>query len=223
MMRTKIVWGEALGACVLAALGVGTASAQQTSVGADQAQRPLIVERIRNGFVIAPDVKVTEVDDRFATLAGGYAGWVNDETLMIGGGGYWLANREDGFELAYGGFVAEWLTRRDRRIRFGVRGLAGVGTATLSDEIDVTRLPSFARFGSRSRSTAGPPSFTSTRRIEYRDEFFVFEPQASVLLRVTDRIGLSCGVGYRVIGQAGRLRDRLQGVSGSLALTLGLQ
>lgn len=222
MMCRKIVWCEALGACVLVALGVGTASAQQTSVGADQAKRPLIVERIRNGFVIAPDVKVTEVDNRFATLAGGYAGWVNDDTLMIGGGGYWLANREDGFELAYGGFVTEWLTRRDRRIRFGARGLAGVGTATLSDEIDLRTLPAFARFGSRNRSTIGAPSFTTTRRIVHQDEFFVFEPQASVLVRMTDRIGLSCGVGYRVIGDAGRFRNRLEGLSGSLAVTVGV-
>lgn len=221
-MRSKIVWGEAILTCVLVAVGARTAAAQPTSPGVDQAQRPLIVERIRNGFVIAPDVKVTEVDDRFATLTGGYAGWVNDDTLLIGGGGYWLANREDGFELAYGGFVTEWLTRRDRRIRFGVRGLAGVGTATLSDEIDVRTLPSFARFGTRSRPTGDPRSFTSTRRFTIQDEFFVFEPNASVLVRMTDRIGLSCGVGYRVIGQAGRLRDRLQGVSGSLALTLGL-
>lgn len=37
---------------------------------------------------------------------------------------------------------------------------------------------------------------------------------------VTDNIGLSCGLAYRVIGSAQTLTDRLEGLSGSIAIQL---
>src|SRR5881409_2907314 len=36
-------------------------------------QGPMIIERVKSGFLVAPDFKVTEVDRRTAELAGGYA------------------------------------------------------------------------------------------------------------------------------------------------------
>ena len=51
----------------------------------------MIVERVKSAFLVAPDFKVTEVDHKTSELAGAYAGWLTDNTLLIGGGGYWLA------------------------------------------------------------------------------------------------------------------------------------
>jgi hypothetical protein len=76
-------------------------------------------------------VRITQVDDRAATLAGGYAGWVTDAAFLLGAGGYGLANGSDDREMAYGGLVLEWLARTDSRIGFGARTLLGGGTATI--------------------------------------------------------------------------------------------
>ena len=51
---------------------------------------PMIVERVENGFLASPDVKVTDVDHKTSELVGGYAGWVFDQTVFVGGGGYWI-------------------------------------------------------------------------------------------------------------------------------------
>src|SRR5262245_24563166 len=93
---------------------------------------PMAVQRLHSGFVVAPDVKLSEVDDRTAALAGGYAGWLSDETVFIGGGAYVLANHASDRKMAYVGLVMQFLTRTDRRVGFGVTGLIGGGRATLT-------------------------------------------------------------------------------------------
>ena len=60
---------------------------------------------MHSGFLAAPDIKVTEVDHTTSALAGGYAGWLADETFFIGGGAYWLANPDSDRRMAYGGLV----------------------------------------------------------------------------------------------------------------------
>ena len=98
--------------------------------------QPLVVEKNPSGFVIAPDFKATEVDDQFGQLAGAYAGRVTDDTLLVGGAAYWLVNGSDDFRLAYGGLLLGWNGGHTGRVRFGARGLVGVGTATLGRNID---------------------------------------------------------------------------------------
>src|SRR5439155_465877 len=105
---------------------------------------PLVVERIHNGFVVAPDYKVTALDDRTAQLAGAYAGRTIDDRLLVGGAAYWLVNGPDRSKLTYGGLLIGWSMRNTGRIRFGARGLAGIGTATLMTEIR-TRIPDGAQ------------------------------------------------------------------------------
>ena len=51
-----------------------------------------------------------------------------------------------------------------------------------------------------------------------RDDFFVFEPQADLLTRVTDHIGLHWAGGYRLTALADALDDRVNGPIGSVAL-----
>jgi hypothetical protein len=187
----------------------GVASAQN----APATPGPLIVERIQNSFVAAPDVKVTDVDGQTGTLAGGYAGWVIDRTLLIGGAGYWLTNPSDGTEFGYGGLVVEWtMGPRNAAIRFGAKGLVGVGTATLGADLP------FARFGG-GRDARG--STVINRRILVRDEFLVAEPQATLRWHLMRHLGLNVGAGYRFTGASRGLDERLNGVTGSLALQIG--
>src|SRR5437870_90805 len=89
------------GACLSVA---AIASAQGgASAPGPNTQGPMIVERVKTDFLVAPDFKVADVDRRTSTFAGGYAGWLNDKTLFIGGGGYWLANGDRDRGMAYGG------------------------------------------------------------------------------------------------------------------------
>jgi hypothetical protein len=180
----------------------------------------LIVERIEDSWLIAPDGRAADLDDRVGSLAGVYGGRVVDRTLLMGAGGYWLANGDDDRRMAYGGAVVEWLIRSDRRIGFGMRTLVGAGSATLPTSFTVFgddvrhRASRTARFGART-----PGSIERTLAV--RDDFFIAEPQVNLLLRLASRYRFSVGVGYRVIGAAPVLGDRLEGVSGSLALQIG--
>src|SRR5437870_6862794 len=113
-----------MGACLLVSAAPLTAAAQdRTATSGQNAQGPIIVERIKTGFVGAPDVKITDVDHTTSTLAGAYAGWLYDGALFVGGGGYWLANRSSDRRMAYGGLVLGWLARTDRRVGFGLKTL----------------------------------------------------------------------------------------------------
>jgi hypothetical protein len=209
----------------------GVAFAQTTP-----AQGPLVVERVHNPFVVAPDYKVTDLDGEFGQLAGFYAGKSFDDRVFLGGAGYWLANGSGGDELAYGGFLAGWAMPVGNRIRFGAKSLIGFGHATLGSSIDELRrldgargftdgrgiggragdIRSVTRFGAGGRSGGQP----SVIRIRAADDFFVFEPQANVLTRLTDHIGLHWAGGYRLTAWTDILDDRVNGPIGSVALQL---
>jgi hypothetical protein len=184
---------------------------------------PMIVERMHSGFVVAPDVKVTQVDKTTSTLAGAYAGWLTDDTFFIGGGGYWLANQARDREMAYGGLVVQWLTRADRRIGFGAKGLVGGGQATLDGTIlpalgerDFPTLPDLSRFGvDLDRLLRVPPT-----RVRRREGFFVAEPQIDVLVRLSKQLRLTAGAGYRLIDSEGHDDARLRGATGSIGLQI---
>ena len=233
-MRIAIVFVAAL----LAAPG---AYAQTTPAPTNG---PLVLERIHDGWVLAPDFKVTEVNNRTGELAGAYGGRVFDGALLIGGAGYWLANEERDFKLAYGGLVVGWQSPEYGRIRFGGRGLVGGGRATLGFDVtgqrnvvvqagvgqagSVTAGRGDIRFGvtdPRAQTPARAPlpvqGQTLRARVAGREDFFVFEPQANISVRVTRAIGVSCGAGYRTTAQADFLGDRINGPTANLAIQFG--
>jgi hypothetical protein len=192
---------------------------------------PLVLERIHDPWVLAPDFKVTELDDRTGELAGVYGGRLLDDTLLIGGAVYWLANDGHDFKMTYGGVLVGWQSREFGRIRFGGRGLTGFGRATLG--VDVTPLRGITPIAPAGRGDIRfgvtdprgpipqPPLQTVHTRFAATDDFFVVEPQANVSVRVTKAIGVSCGAGYRQTANANWLRDRLNGPSANLAVQFG--
>jgi hypothetical protein len=213
-----------------------------TSVGATAlAQTPapplqpgqLTIERVEQGFVFAPDARVTEVNGRTAALAGGYAGWMTDRTWLVGAGGCWLANQDDDLKMAYGGIVLEYLARSQQRIGFGVRSLVGGGRATLGSTVgeyfrvngDIG-LPARDPRHVASRMLRGghrgaPFPITADTEILVREYFFVVEPQASVIWHFTRWARLDLGVGYRLTAGAGPLDEDLRGPSASVAVQFG--
>ena len=223
--------------CVLAlAAAVAPSSTlAQDAPPAQPAPSPLHVQPVENGWIAAPDVKFGSIDDRAATFVGGYAGWVTDRTFLVGAGAYWLAHGHDGTEMVYGGLVLEWLARTDRRIGFGARALIGGGEATVPVSYSYFAGPGTpvvmphgddVHFGARHGSHrpghgVPPPAGLADRRALWSDAFFIAEPQANLLVNLTDWCRLNAGVGYRLVGAANDLDDRLRGVSGTIAVQLG--
>jgi hypothetical protein len=200
-----------------------TVLAQEPPRGSEQ---PLVIERMQNDFVVAPDFKVTDLDDRTGSLAGGYVGGLIQDALLVGGAGYWLTNRSSDFKMAYGGLLVGWVMPPEHRVQFGVRGLVGIGSATLGSDIQTLRGDLFkdrsapsARFGSSPRPDGRVPT---TVHAHLNDDFFVFEPQFTLVTKFTDHIGVNWGVGYRITGATDVLEDRLNGVTGSVAIQFGL-
>ena len=196
--RTNSAW--AVVAFMCSALAGAPESAQaQEGVPATPAPQgsSMQVTPLKRGWLVAPDVKITQVDDQAATLAGGYVGWVTDGAFLVGAGGYWLANGSDDREMAYGGLVLEWLARTDRRIGFGARTLLGGGTATIgfsyADLLGPMAPVAFGgppvRFGHRNGRGPGhgfDPGNLTDRTLQVSENFLIAEPQANVLLTLTD-------------------------------------
>src|SRR5262245_9827510 len=82
-----------------AAQDANTQSTPQTP----NAGGPMTFEAIHSGWLAAPDAKVTQFDGKTDALLGGYAGWLTDETLFVGGAAYWLVNPSNDHEMWYGG------------------------------------------------------------------------------------------------------------------------
>ena len=213
-MHRRLSLQSALLALVLLCSAASPAPAQTV------APSPLVFEPIPSRFVVAPDFKVTDIDGELGQLAGAYAGRVLDERLLVGAAGYWLANGSDGVKLGYGGLLLGWSTANAGRIRFGVRALTGVGTATLPFDVQ-TRGPSFrslppVRFGAIPNMY--PPT---TIRLRASDDFFVFEPQGDVRLNITNHVGIRFGAGYRAVALTDVLRNRVDGPTANLGLEIG--
>ena len=194
------------------------AAAQPAGSTTPRTQGPMIVEPIHSGFLAAPDVKVTEVDRKTSELIGGYAGWLTDDRFFIGGGGYWLANRNrNDREMAYGGLVVQWLVWNSGRLGFGAKGLVGGGEATLTDTINV-RVPEV-----RTNGRLVTPATTLSQRVRVRDGFLLAEPEAQLSFKLMKQLRLAIGAGYRFTGsdRRGFGGNRLDGATGSLALQIG--
>jgi hypothetical protein len=208
----------------------------------EQDTQTLVGGNVDNGFFVAPDFKFTEVDGKFANLAGVYGGWFISRKLLLGGGGYFLTNRSDDFKMTYGGFVAEYFIRPSQLVHFSVKGLIGGGTATVSgfrgrfddifDELD--DLPFEIPDNFRSRfgrginfpSIPGFPGFPKFPGFPFpifddvNESFFVAEPEFNLNLNITEKLRVGFGGGYRFIAGAGRTSDRLDGFTANAALKI---
>lgn len=192
--------------------GAATAdlAASQTSQG------PMIVERVYNGFLAAPDFKITEVDKRASGLAGGYAGVVFADTFFVGGGAYALVTNRRDREMVYGGLVLQWFGRTNERFGCSAKMLLGGGTSESSATVQML---------DRGRMTS--------QRVRFRQDFFVAEPELDAIVRLTRHLRLTAGVGYRFTGSGwyghhddyrsggGDPGRRLGGAVGSVGLQIG--
>ena len=94
----------------------------------DDAGRAFTIEEIDDGWVVAPDFRLTDVDDELAAAVGVYGGYQLDRRLLIGAGAYWLEG--DRTDLSYFGPLIEWSTKTGGRFDVSMGALVGVGSAT---------------------------------------------------------------------------------------------
>jgi hypothetical protein len=229
-----------LAACTLFAL-VPIAAAAQTGGGTPPAsQGPMIVEQIHSGFLFAPEVKVTEIDKKVSGLIGGSLGWVSDETLFIGGGGYWMPEQHrDDREMAYGGLVMQWFARTNERFGFSVKGLVGGGRATVPTRvIEIRPLPEPRELARLTPAQINDLMRSRTSTVRLREDFLVAEPEVNARIGLARHVRLTVGAGYRFAGSGWRgwrgqrgensenaensdIRTRLSGVTASLGVQIG--
>lgn len=188
----------------------------------------MTVERMHNGFYAAGDVKITDVDKHTSELVGGQAGWVFDDALFVGGGGYWLANGSRDREMAYGGLVVQWQARPKERVGYGVKGLIGGGEATLAQTITFPNIFVDTReFGFDPRRMQTPmndvirnAALLIPTKLRFRENFFVAEPEATVSVKLLEHLKLTGGVGYRFVATGDRVDNRLRGATGSVGFQI---
>lgn len=161
-----------------------------------------------DGFVVAPDFRVSEIGHETGTLAGAYAGYVFGGRVLVGGGAYWQTNRSEGGRIAYGGPVLEWRAFKTRAIGFNLHALVG-GGQWYADDVFVHPDLVDRRFMSDRR-------FSTIRFGRVHEDFFVAEPEAEVVIRFGAHVRLQAGAGYRATSM-----DNLSGASGSISLQVG--
>jgi hypothetical protein len=191
----------------------------------------LTMERIHNGFVIAPDNRFTEVDGQFANILGVYGGWMMDRTFLIGAGGYWLTNGSHEREMSYGGAVVEWLIHGDRPLGFSARALIGGGSASVPGTFSLPPFPvpyplPASGMGDRGPDHGfwppwGPGGWPTNVTVRLHDGFFVAEPQVNVSWKAKKWLHVTAGGGYRFISGTRNMDNRLHGASGSVSLQVG--
>jgi hypothetical protein len=185
----------------------------------------VVVERVENRPAFGAEFKYTEINRQDALLFGGYAGVSFDNTLLVGGAGYWQVdsgshdyygyNDYSGYRGAngYGGLLLEWYALRSPVVSVSARGLIGGGITTVGwNDYAYVSQPA-GRHGS-----AHPPA---GGYYAYDQAYFIFEPQVNVSLRIVPGVAMIGGVGYRVIGWANGWNDQIQGLTGSFGIRFG--
>ena len=230
----------------LLAASVGTAASAQEQPVQDR----FTMEEVRNGWIVAPDFKFTQINDGDAVLAGAYGGKMIDGRFLVGGGAYWLSGAPD-VNMAYGGGLVEWFGNPGGLVDFSVRGFVGLGTATLSnrfafnegwidfgmsdpgDQIEpavsisnVTETATEPFAGGRAGvgdvyPVSEPDLLWHADPFGFRQNFLVAEPQVSVHLNVTSWLRVGGGAGYRFIGRGGGSTDRLRGFTANIGVQIG--
>jgi hypothetical protein len=164
-----------------------------------------------DGFMIAPDFRITDINHHTAQLLGAYGGYVFGGQFLIGAGGYWQVDSTDGMHIAYGGPVFQWRVFPDKTVGLNLHGLIGGGWRYVDDHY-------LARFDGPRIDHRGVPAgrYYGLPYGWYGDGFFVAEPEAQVVVRLASWIRLQGGAGYRATSS-----DNLNGASGSVSVQFG--
>ncbi len=203
-------------ACLVLGAGAAWAADQAPASGQGQAGGPLVLQPSGDGPVVTPDVKFVKLGSEYGTMVGAYGGWLVDNKLLLGAGGYWLADHGHHDQVAgmsYFGFVAGWTVPVGNALHVGLRGLVGFGQASLTDTY------TYQPYTDPRHGGVMYPG--GTYPVQFWDDFFVFEPVANVLVHLSRGVALDASVGFRVVDGAGHYDSRLRGGSASIGVRFG--
>ncbi len=169
----------------------------------DKEDETLISRKTTVGGFLGPVVKFSELNDQFAVLVGGSAGFIINRSLVIGGAGYGLVNEiEPGaprnrlLDFGYGGLFLGYVNRSRKLVHLSIHSLIGGGGLHY--------------------------------RYDYYDDWidaiFVFEPGADLMLNVTKRFRIGFGGSYRFVSGVdldGLSNSDISGPSASLVFKFG--
>jgi hypothetical protein len=205
--------GIAVALCLAGPVSVLAAGADPQSPRPADTRPAVVVEEVKHDLVLGPEVKFTQVNDRDATLVGGYAGILMDKSLLIGAAAYGLANGTHRFRMAYGGGLVEWYLFSGRAVDVSLRGLVGAGRARVAH--------SWSGFEAADRVVAFGHSGTAPTSLVYETDFVIGEPQLNIVWHAPRWISISAGVSYRAIGSANGFEKDLRGAAGVVSIRFG--
>jgi hypothetical protein len=173
------------------------------TVPRDRGDETLFRGRTRVGGFLGPVIKFSEINDQFAVLVGGRAGFIINRALLIGIEGYGLANEIEAstprrrlLDFGYGGVFLGYVNRSQKLVHLSIHSLIGGG-------------------GLHYRRDYYP---------NWVDAIFVFEPGADLMLNVTRRFRIGLGGSYRFVSGVeldGLSNDEIGGPSASLVFKFG--
>jgi len=164
--------------------------------------RQTSVQPSGDGWMIAPDFKITSMNHRTTGLAGLYGGAVFAGKLLVGAGGYWQMDSYYSEHLAYGGAVVEYRFLSNSPVGISAHGLAGYGQL----------------WGPAGYGGGGPGPYHGYPYASPYEGFFVGEPQLQVVARFGSTVRLTGGIGYRFTTSD---VANLDGVTGSFSIQFG--
>jgi len=190
---------RSLAATLAASAAVFVTPLAAAAQGPSSSQGPMVVERVKSGLLVEPQIKVTSFNHETSELIGADVGWLGDQVFFIGGGGYWMMNQHHDRELAYGGLVLGLTTPADAPFSFGFKTLFGGGHATVPGLVTV--YPQYGPGGGRPLPT---PTVTT---VGVGSGFFVLEPQANIGFKMSKRVRFTAAGGYRFMSWGGYYYD----------------
>ena len=179
-------------------------------VTASAQERTLIGGDIESSGFGGPVVRYTRINDQGAFLVGGRGGWIINNVLVLGGGGYGVFTEVDApegaldIEFGYGGFEMEYIVHPSSLGHFTGYTLVGGGTTNFVKDVgEVT---------------------DSNEQVGESDFAFVVEPAVAFELNVTTWFRLNAGVSYRLVNgidQPGLKDDDFSGPAAILTFKFG--
>jgi hypothetical protein len=217
--------GIVVALCLAGPVSVMAAGADPQSPKPAETRPAVVVEEVKHDFVLGPEVKFTQLNDRDATLVGGYGGVLVDKSLLVGAAGYGLTNGDQRFRMAYGGGLVEWFLFSGRAIDLSLRGLAGAGRARVAHRWNgleaADRIVAFGHKGAKVHTGGNTVAGAAPAYLVYETDFVIGEPQLNIVWHAARRISISAGVSYRAIGSASGLEKDLRGAAGAVSVRFG--
>jgi hypothetical protein len=182
-------------------------------------QETLINKPIESNGFIGPAVKLTQTKDQISGFVGFRGGWIINHTIVLGAGGYWQiddikieSDSIDDPSIWYGGPEFGYIFSSNKLIHFTINTLIGWGQVRYHYHDNNHYYEHNYHHNHDHMGGMHSPLFIA------------IEPEANIVLNITEYFRLGLGAGYRYINgvkEEGLDDTMLKGVSANLILKFG--